>query len=72
VTPAVLNRARAYCGPAHHHEWLVPGECPEIVTLLVPAGWERYRLVRNPATGLPARDSTGALVFVPDRGEPLR
>jgi hypothetical protein len=64
-----LNRARAYCGAAHHHEWLVPGAFPDSVALPVPTGWECYRLVRSRSTGRPARDSTGALVFVPERTE---
>jgi hypothetical protein len=60
--------ARAYCGEAHRHRWTVPGGLlPEVVELPVPAGTRRYRLVRHPRTGLPARDAHGALVFIPVR-----
>jgi hypothetical protein len=59
-------RARAYSGDAHHHEWVVfSDEPPEYVDLPVPAGTQRYRLVRNPLTGRVAVDPQGALVFVP-------
>jgi hypothetical protein len=41
---------------------------PEVVDLPVPEGVLRYRLVRHPRTGRPARDVEGALVFIPVRG----
>ena len=60
------QRARAYCGAAHHVAWtLTPGDVPEHVDIPVGAGTEPYRLVRDPLTGEPARDLRGALVFVP-------
>lgn len=59
-------RARAYSGDAHHHEWTVcRDEPPEYVDLPVATGTQRYRLVRNPVTGLVALDPEGAFVFVP-------
>jgi hypothetical protein len=59
-------RARAYCGDAHHHEWTVCGEVlPEHVELPVATGTQRYRWVRHPRTGMAARDTEGAFVFVP-------
>jgi hypothetical protein len=59
-------RARAYSGDAHHHEWAVcSDEPPEYVDLPCATGTQRYRLVRNPLTGLAAVDPEGALVFVP-------
>ena len=62
------QRARAYCGPAHRHGWTVFGDQPpEVVDLPVPEGIQRYRLVRHPRTGRPARDVEGALVFIPVR-----
>lgn len=65
---APIRRARAYCGEAHHSECLVPGEHPpEFIDLPVRTGSRRYRLVRDPVTGLPAVDHGGALVFVPTR-----
>jgi hypothetical protein len=60
------QRARAYCGAAHHVVWtLTPGELPEQVDVPVGDRTEPYRLVRDPLTGEPARDLRGALVFVP-------
>jgi hypothetical protein len=62
------QRARAYCGEAHHHECIVSGEHPpQYLDLPVGTGFRRYRLVRDPVTGQPARDPGGALVFVPAR-----
>jgi hypothetical protein len=67
-SPSRAQRARAYCGDAHRHGWTVPdGVPPEVVELPVPAGTQRYRLVRHPRTGRPARDAHGALVFIPVR-----
>ena len=64
----VQARARAYSGDAHHHEWAVcRDEPPEYVDLPVARGTQRYRLVRNPLTGMVAIDPDGALVFVPAR-----
>jgi hypothetical protein len=63
------QRARAYCGEAHRHGWTVFGDRPpEVVDLPVPEGTQRYRLVRHPRTGRPARDVQGALIFIPLRG----
>lgn len=59
-------RARAYCGAAHHQAWsLMDGNPPGLVELPVAAGVERYRLVRHPRTGRPARDHHGNVVYVP-------
>jgi hypothetical protein len=64
---AAPQRARAYCGAAHHVAWtLTPGDVPEHVDIPVGDRTEPYRLVRDPLTGEPARDLRGALVFVPD------
>ena len=62
------QRARAYCGEAHHRECIVSGEHPpQYLDLPVRTGLRRYWLVRDPVTGQPARDPAGALVFVPAR-----
>jgi hypothetical protein len=62
------QRARAYCGDAHHQECIVSGDAPpQYLDLPVPTGTRRYRLVRHPRTGVPARDPGGALIFVPAR-----
>ena len=70
ATPLHTDRARAYCGDAHHQECAVSGDDPpQYVDLPVASGTRRYRLVRHPLTGRPARDPDGALVFVPARPE---
>ena len=62
------QRARAYCGEAHQAEWRLPGWPPaELVELPTGAAPLRYRLVRDPVTGVPAHDRRGALVYVPAR-----
>ncbi len=66
--PQGVQRARAYCGDAHHQECTVPADDPpQYLELPVPTGTRRYRLVRDPTTGRPAQDPGGALVFVPAR-----
>jgi hypothetical protein len=59
-------RGRAYCGEAHHREWVI-GDVrpPDRVELHVGSTVWPYRLVRCPRTGRPAHDHRGALVFVP-------
>jgi hypothetical protein len=65
-----VDWARAYGGDAHHVECAVPAEPPpQYLDLPVGRGTRRYRLVRHPRTGRPARDPSGALVFVPAREE---
>lgn len=59
--------ARAYCGPAHGHCWTVDvdGSPPDLVELPVESRPVRYRLTRQPSTGLPVRDHLGNYLYVP-------
>lgn len=61
------GQARAYCGPAHHRCWTLPPSTdpPALVDLPVPDGSVRYRLVRHPRSGRPARDHCGNFLYVP-------
>ncbi|MEP6815339.1 MAG: hypothetical protein ABI873_07305 [Marmoricola sp.] len=62
-----VRRARAYCGPSHGVSWVVggAGDPPDAVEVPDPCGDLEYRLVRQPRTRRPARDSQGNYLYLP-------
>jgi hypothetical protein len=65
--------AEAYCGAAHGACWPVADDAALPDTVELPAGGHStaYRLVRNPMTGQPSRNSKGRYVYLPDSAAPL-
>lgn len=61
------GRARAYCGPAHGHCWVLDPVAvpPSSVELGVGSDLTCYRLVHHPRTRRPARDYWGNYLYMP-------
>lgn len=64
---ADAGRARAYCGPAHGHTWLLEGgsSWPPRIMLGSRDGPHEYRLVHDLRSHRPARDHLGNTLYMP-------
>ena len=67
VSPTDAERARAYCGPAHGHTWLLESGSPwpRRITLVSQDGPHGYRLIHDLRAHRPARDHLGNTLYMP-------
>ena len=67
LSPTDAERARAYCGPAHGHTWLLESgsSWPPRIMLVSQDGPHEYRLIHDLRAHRPARDHLGNTLYMP-------